>query len=190
MTRRHLISILFAIVLLWSPAQPAARAEQSNEYKVKAALIFKFLQFVEWPGDSAPPGSAPAGTSAPADHGAIVIATVGKDPFDGALEQTVAGKLVGGKHLVVKHFANVGEVEKCQVLFVSSSAGAEFAGALSKTGPVGVLTVGETEQFLDEGGIIRIFEQDGKLRFEISQDAAARARIQISSKLLRLAKLR
>jgi uncharacterized protein DUF4154 len=185
MTRRYLISILFTTVLLWSPAQRSVRADQSNEYKVKAALIFKFLQFVEWPGDS-----APAGASAPADRGAIVIATVGKDPFEGALEQTVAGKLVAGKHLLVRHFANAGEVEKCQVLFVSSRAGAEFAGALSKAGPVGLLTVGETEQFLDEGGIIRIFEQDGKLRFEISQDAAARARIQISAKLLRLAKLR
>jgi hypothetical protein len=185
MIRRSFISIVLATTAVWLIGPAPALGDPSNEYKVKAALIFKFIQFVDWPGDGGPP---PA--SAPSDRDTIVIATVGQDPFDGALEQTVTGKSVGGKRVIVKHFASAGQVEKCQVLFVSSGGGAELARTLSKIGPVGLLTVGETEQFLVDGGIIRIFEQDGKLRFEISQEAAARARIQISAKLLRLAKLR
>jgi hypothetical protein len=176
MTRRRFILFLLTSACLAGFAVTTARGGEA-EYKVKAALIYKFLQFVEWPKE---------------DEGAksVVIATLGKDPFDGALEQVMAGKIVDGKPVVVRHFATAADVEKCQVLFTGAGGEGELARVFKRQEPVGLLSVGETEQFLSAGGIIRIFEQDGTLKFEISQDAAARARLRISAKLLRLAKPR
>ena len=156
-----------------------APADEPNEYRVKAALILKFIQFVEWPKDD---GGA--------NQNSIVVATVGKDPFDGALEQIVAGRQVAGKPVAVKHFGEANDVERCDVLFVAAQSDGELDKALRKRGPVGILTVGESEQFLSSGGVIRVFPQGGTMRFEISQEAAAKAKLQISSKLMRLAKPR
>ena len=177
MTRRRFIAILIAVLLMAGLRPVPARADEPTEYKVKAALIYKFIQFVEWPKD--------------ANQGSIlVVATVGKDPFEGALEQIVGGKQVGGKTIVIKHYGSAGEVEKCQVLFVAAESEQELGGTLRKQGPVGLLTVGEGDQFLSDGGVIRIYTQGGTLRFEISQEAAAKGQLQISAKLLRLARPR
>ncbi len=156
-----------------------APADEPNEYRVKAALILKFIQFVEWPKDG---GGA--------NQNSIVVATVGKDPFDGALEQIVAGRQVGGKPVAVRHFGEANDLERCDVLFVATASDGELSKSLRRRGPVGILTVGESEQFLSDGGVIRIYTQGGTMRFEISQEAASRAKLQISAKLLRLAKLR
>jgi len=176
MIRKRLIAILIALLLAAGLRPVVARADEPTEYKVKAALIYKFIQFVEWPKD--------------ANQKSIVVATVGKDPFEGALEQIVGGKQVGGKTIVIKHYGSAGEVERCQVLFVAAESEQELGGTLRKQGPVGLLTVGEGDQFLADGGVIRIYTQGGTLRFEISQEAAARGQLQISAKLLRLAKPR
>jgi hypothetical protein len=180
MTRAYSIRIVIAVALAAGLGPTPARAGESNEYKIKAALIFKFIQFVEWPKEAGPA----------AGQNSIVVATLGKDPFEGALEQVMAGKVVDGKAVVVRHYAAAGDVEKCQVLFAGAQGEGELAKVLKRQEPVGLLTVGETEQVFSAGGVIRIFEQENMLRFEISRDAAARARLRISAKLLRLAKLR
>jgi uncharacterized protein DUF4154 len=176
MKRRRFILLLTAVALTAALRPSPAPADEPNEYKVKAALIAKFIQFVEWPDE--------------AEQKSIVVATVGRDPFDGALEQFIGGRHVAGKPVIVKHFGSASEMEKCQVLFVPADSDDELAKSLRKQGPVGMLTVGETDRFLSDGGVIRIFTQGGTMRFEISQEAAARGRLQISAKLLRLAKPR
>src|SRR5579859_3321419 len=108
MTRRRFIPALTMSLLVAGVAMAPAPADESNEYRVKAALIFKFIQFVEWPKDG--------------NQKSIVVATVGKDPFDGALEQILAGKQVGGKTIVVKHYGSANDMEKCQVLFVAAES--------------------------------------------------------------------
>lgn len=179
--RRSILTLVAALAAVLShPA--AARAEAAPEYRVKAAFIYNFLQFIEWPGE--------AGGKAPEPRGPVVVATVGRDPFDGELERAMAGKSVGGRAVLVKHFANAADVERCHVLFVGAGSEDALRKVMANLGPVGLLTVGESDEFLGEGGVIAFFQAQNKLGFQISQEAAARARLQISAKLLRLAKLR
>jgi hypothetical protein len=167
-----LASLGFALSFLAAPAMGASR-----EYQLKAAFLYNFVQFVQWPAGMFADAKAP-----------IVLATVGPDPFDGALDTAVAGKTVGGHPLVVKHFAAAGDVGKCQLLFVPAGSADQFAAARRNAGPAGVLTVGEADAFLKDGGIIRFYQEDNRLRFEINQEAATKAGLQISAKLMRLAK--
>jgi hypothetical protein len=171
---RSLLTAAFASVLLAFASRAGAA---SREYQLKAAFLYNFAQFVEWP----------AGTFADAKS-PIVLATVGPDPFEGALDAAVSGKTIGGHPLVVKHFAAAADVGKCQLLFVPAGSADQFAAALHNAGPAGVLTVGESDAFLKDGGIIRFYQEDNRLRFEINQPAATKAGIQISAKLMRLAK--
>lgn len=171
-------SILISLATLLVAALPAVgRGSAANEYQVKAAFLYHFVEFTEWPS------SAFANKQAP-----IVVATLGADPFHGSLEQACAGKSISGRMLVVKHFSKATDVRDCQVLFIASGSDDEFPTALAASGPAGLLTVGETERFMSAGGIIRFYEEDNRVRFEINSAAAARAHLQISAKLLRLAK--
>jgi hypothetical protein len=158
---------------------PTARADEpSREYQVKAAFIYNFVQFVEWPQ-----------TAFSSDSDPITIGVVGGNPFGDALERAVSGKVIGGRSLTVKYFADARDLGPCQVLFVNSSD-ADFMQAIhEKLKGKSVLSIGEPEQFPWTGGVIRFYEEDNRVRFEINLEAAEAARLKISSKLLRLAKI-
>jgi hypothetical protein len=152
------------------PAAAARAQEASLEYRVKAAYLFNFTKFVDWPAN-APPADAP-----------LTICVAGTSPFGHTLEETVRGELVSGRALTTRV---VREPDGCHVLFIPKRVAA--APLLRQAGTRPILTVGESEEFLRDGGVINFVMQDGKVRFEISQDAAARAQLRISSRLLRLA---
>lgn len=158
---------------------PIGRAEAPREYQLKAAFIYNFVQFVDWPSGAFPDRTAP-----------FVLATVGDDPFQGALDRAVSGKAVGGHALVVRHFARGPDVKGCQLLFVPEGQEEQFAAALQKLASAPVLTVGETEGFARQGGMIRFYEEDNRLRFEINPAAAQKVGLRISSRLLKLARIR
>lgn len=180
MAQRHERTLLALSLWLFAAlAPPTARADATREYQLKAAFLHHFAQFVEWPPGTFSDEKAP-----------IVIATLGADPFEGELDRVVAGKTVGGRRVVIKHFPKATEIQQCQLLFVGAASDGLLTDAMQKLGRVGVLTVGETDKFMDNGGIIRFYPEDNRVRFEISQEAAARARLRISAKLLRLAKPR
>jgi len=148
------------------------------EYAVKAAFIYNFTQFITWPDDVLPAADAP-----------FVIATVGGDPFAGALEQAMQGKTVGNRPIVVKHFAGADDIGPCQVLFVPATADADLAADLTKVGKNPILTVGESQPFLDAGGCIRMFVEDARMRFAIDPDVAVAARLKIAARLMQLARI-
>jgi len=146
-----------------------------DEYGVKAAFLFNFAKFVEWPADA---------FAAP-DAG-LVLCVAGASGVDAAVQETVKGKLVNGRPIEVKRVAE-GEVRGCHLLFIADGrdrAAALMEGARSSS----VLTVGETPGFTQLGGVINFTTEDSKVRFEINEDAARKARLKISSKLLSLAK--
>ncbi|HXE54607.1 MAG TPA: YfiR family protein [Tepidisphaeraceae bacterium] len=174
--RRFILTLLLNLVAAW-PAAVLAQADGPKEYEVKAAFIYHFIQFTEWPAGSFANKQSP-----------IVLATVGRDPFGGALEQICAGKSISGRVLVVKHFTSAADVKPCQVLFIAASSDGEMSGALKSAGSEGLLTVGETDRFVASGGIVRFYAENNRVRFEINQEAAERAHLRISAKLLRLAK--
>ena len=153
-------------------AEPVA---ETLEYPVKAAYVYKFAHFVEWPGTG--------GTASP-----LLIGVLGDDLFGGALDRAVAWKTVGGRRLVVRRFRNPEELEECAIVFVAGSA-TGLDAILSKTARWPSLTVGESEGFTQAGGMIRFFVDDNRVRFEVNLPAAESAGLRLSSRLLTLARV-
>jgi hypothetical protein len=154
-------------------AQKASSA--AREYQLKAAFLYNFAKFIEWPRESFPTADAP-----------FVLCVRGDDPHAADMEGVLRGKTVAGRPLHVRLLQRAAEIGACHVLFVSGDDAARVDFALRERRS-GVLTVGESADFLRRGGIIRLMLEDGKVRFEISPAAGEEAALRISSKLLKLA---
>jgi len=151
-------------------------AQRSLEYEVKAAFLYNFVQFVEWPADTLPAGEP------------FRLCLAGENPFGGVLERTVAGEQAAGRPIAVEVLAADGAPSRCQVLFVPRSQASRTAALLRATGAAAVLTVGESPRFLEVGGLINFVVEGGHVRFDINAEAAAARDLRISSKLLRVAR--
>jgi hypothetical protein len=154
-----------------------AKAQSDNEYQIKGAFLYNFAKFVEWPA-----------AAFNDDNAAFIFGIVGEDPFGSALDQTINGKTINGRQLVITRLKWGQNLRGCQILFVSSSERSHLAQILGSLSGASVLTVGEMAQFSQQGGIIRFMMEENKLRFEINTEAAAGAGLKVSSKLLTLAK--
>jgi hypothetical protein len=163
-------------LLVWLCLPPLARSVDELpplEYRVKAAFLLNFTKFVEWPAAAFADDRAP-----------FRICVLGEDPFGSVLDQMVKDEVMGGRRLMVQRISRPPEPKSCQVVFVSRQEKATPPAL----GP-GVLTVGEGEEFLREGGMIAFVIENRRVRFDISQKAAAGARLTISSRLLNVARL-
>ena len=156
-----------------------AQAEMAaiNEYEVKAAFLYKFAKFVEWPPEAFGSATDPVG-----------ICVLGQDPFGRALDDAVNGKAFHGRAFVVRQISEIRQAARCQILFVSSSERKRYGAILGEL-RTGVLTVGETDAFAEQGGIVNLKLESGRVRIQINLNAAEQARIRISSKLLGLAQI-
>ena len=170
MTTRAAVTRVAAVIAILFGGTAAAQ-NVSLEYQVKAAYLFNFTKFVDWPEHVMPVGEP------------ITICVAAPGPFGKTLEETVRGELVAGHPLTTRV---VRDAAGCHVLFVPEGVTAAPLLRDARTAPV--LTVGESAEFLRDGGVVNFVMDDGKVRFEISQDAAARAQLRISSRLLRLAR--
>lgn len=176
--RRLLVPVAVLLVAIATGVGPAAAQDQVPlEYQVKAAFLYQFLSFVEWPA------AALAGT-----RDTMVVGVVGETPMAAALEP-LAGKPVRGRSLVVRPLRDLKSPGVLHVLFAGASARNRVASALQAVKGTSVLTIGETEGFARLGGMINFVIVDGKVRFEINPRAAEEAQLRISSKLLRLARI-
>ncbi|MCC7014189.1 MAG: YfiR family protein [Planctomycetes bacterium] len=158
-------------------AQSSAQAGQS-EYQVKAAVLFKFVGYVKWPEKAFKDASDP-----------IVVAVVGPDPFGSLIDNAFKDKLVGGRKLVVKRFKTTADIERCHVLFVVDAESPKLPQILEKTKGSQVLVVCETSGAAEKGASINLGIENKKMRFEINKEAAKRCELEISSELLKLAKI-
>jgi len=170
---RHLAFAL-AAAMVFQVAAPA----QEGEYQVKAAFLFNFAKFVDWPMQT---------FRTPADP--IVICVLGENPFGNAIEETISGKSVGGRTLSVRQISDSQHPWNCQILFVNSSALNEFRALIGRIKGAGVLSVGEAEGFAADGGVINLRVERGNVRLEINVAAAEYTNIRISSRLLSLAEV-
>jgi hypothetical protein len=166
--------LVVALLLTVSPGRGLAESPTSLEYKVKGAFLLNFAKFTKWPAEEF------AATNTP-----VTIGIVGEDPFGSSLDQLVAGETIGSRPIVVKRLKPADDLSRCQILFVPKST--PVTDVLKHLGP-SVLTVGESDGFLDAGGVIRLLVDDKKVRFEVNLDAAQRAHLSISSQLLKLAR--
>jgi hypothetical protein len=167
-------SVLLVMFLLARPVLPQMRAT-AGEYQVKAAFLLNFTKFIEWPATAFEDSRSP-----------IAICLFGDDPFDGALNQLVEGEVVNGRKLAVRKIRQAPAPKTCQVVFVGKPE-KEGARILAGLGP-GVLTVGEGEGFLRDGGMIAFVLENHRVRFEIKQSTASNAELNLSSRLLNVAK--
>lgn len=159
------------LMALLATAQPAVAAP--TEYDLKAAFLVNFVRFVEWP----------EGT--PDEAGIVVVAP---DPFGRHLDDTVKDASLPTP-LPVRRLGGGDSVPAARILFVGKASGTSGLAALAAAGP-STLTVGETEEFLARGGIVRLTLVSGRMRIEINVDAAERSGLRIPSRLMQLATLR
>ncbi len=167
------VVIVACIILLAGP--PLASQDAAVEYQVKAAFLYNFAKFVEWPNQVFP-----------SRESALTICLVG-DPFQGAVERTIQGELWNGRPLAVRRIDSASDVRGCHVVYVSRAAAQKNMEILMAAASAPILTVGETDDFIRAGGIIRFTEAGRRIRFEINPDAADRVSLRVSSRLLRLA---
>lgn len=163
-----------ALLTLIPPATVAADA--LTEHEVKAAFVYNFVKFVDWPPSKLNPGDE-----------RIFLCVVGEDAVVGRLEADVDGKVVRGKRLTVARLHLGDGLQHCHVLFVGHTYEFDRTAVLDEVRDAHVLTVGDSEDFAVRGGMINFRMQDRKVRFEINAAAAQRADLRISSQLLKLA---
>jgi YfiR/HmsC-like len=163
-------------VLLLSSLALAAPAPA--EYQVKAVFLFNFTQFVDWPEQAFADPRAP-----------FVIGVLGRDPFGSALDEVVRGETVNGRPLVVERYRNVGELKRCQILFIDRTVGAEADRTLQSLLRQNTLTVTDFAAPTPSTEIIRFLNEGKKIRLRINVDSARDAGLTISSKLLRPAEV-
>ena len=167
----------FAVVLGMILAV-CARGQAIDEYQVKAAFLYNFAKFVEWPPQTFKNSSEP-----------IKVCVLGQDPFGRTLEEAVRGKQIEGRALLVRNISDARQAGNCQILFVSFSERKRLPSILVGIKAASILTVGEVEGFTAEGGVVNFRLENGRVRIEINVQAAEQSRLRISSKLLSLAQI-
>lgn len=172
------VFVLMGLAGMGNLGAVSANAQGPGEYQVKAAFLYNFTKFIEWPAGISRGGGD-----------SLMVCVMGEDPFDHALEQVVKGKNLNGKAFEVRHVSNVQEARSCQVLFVGSSERRKVRSILEGLKGASVLTVGDTPGDAKQGCIIDFLIEDSKVRFEINVGAADLANLKVSSKLLSLAKV-
>ncbi|HYG02704.1 MAG TPA: YfiR family protein [Chryseosolibacter sp.] len=163
------------LMLCFAFASIISRGQTPYEYQVKAVFIYNFLHFVEWPPES---------LGEPGDP--FIVAVVGDNVFGTSLAEVLKDETIKGHPVILKHGANIEEVGKSHMLFLSPSYVETNAKDIQKLSGEPVLTVSDSEDFMDYG-VVRFFKQNEKIKLEINQEAATNAGLVISSKLLRLA---
>jgi hypothetical protein len=151
------------------------RGKLTREYDLKAAFLFNFAHFIEWPADTFASPNTP-----------IIIGVLGDDPFGPILDKIVEGETVQNRKLVIKRSRQVDDLKDCQVLFISKSEKDRVPQILASLDDASVFTVGEMEGFAQHGGVTNFFLQGKRVRFEINLEAARRRGLKISAQLLDL----
>jgi hypothetical protein len=159
-------------------ASIAAENSSSTEYQVKAAYLYNFTKFIDWPATNFTSADAP-----------LVIGIIGEDPFGKTLDDLVKGENVRGHPLVVKRLEAGDDWRGCQVLFISQTEKNQMPALLQQLKSNPVLTVGDSSGFAEQGGMINFVIVQEKVKLEINPEAATEAGLQISSKLLKLARI-
>jgi YfiR/HmsC-like len=155
-----------------------AQDTASTEYQVKAAYLFNFAKFVEWPTGAFRSPNSP-----------LVICVLGLNPFGSDLEGSIAGKTVGGHRLKISNLPHGLDASSCQIVFIASSEKGQMREILQSLTGASVLTVGDTSGFTDDGGMINFVLEGERVRFEANVDAAEHAHLRLSARLLTVAKL-
>lgn len=174
---RKRMRLLFRLLLAVPLFTAAGIRGQSRptQYQVEATYLYNFSQFVAWPASQSAAGNS------------FNICVLGQDPFGPALETILGDETVAGKSVVVKRIPTPQEGVNCRVLFISSSEHGRLKEILTTLGGASVLTVSDLPEFTQRGGMIQFLLVEDRVRFEVNLAAAERARLTLSSELLKVA---
>jgi len=154
-----------------------AQGEASKEYQVKAAFLFNFAQFVEWPTNTFTNTEEP-----------FTIGILGADPFGQALDDTVQGETIQKHKMLIRRSPRIEDLQSCQIVFICKSEKTRVTEIMSKLG-TRILTVSEVQGFTSHGGVINFYLEGSKVRFEINPVSARHEGLKISSQLLSVGKV-
>jgi hypothetical protein len=162
----------FVVCLLCASS---AQAQDVTEPSLKAAFVYNFAKFIEWPSDALPAAAS------------FTACVLGDGPVLDALERTVKGRLLSGHSVSVSRVTANGPLRSCHLLYVSGLTAAQVSAIVTAVKGAPVLTISDIDDFTPLGGIARVFVEDGRMRFELNLDRAKLSRLDLSSKLLTLA---
>lgn len=166
------LTIFLPVTWLWQ-----AHAQEVPEYQLKAAFLYNFAKFIEWPQTAFKDSST-----------SFVIGILGDDPF-GENINFIKSKKVKNRKLEVKNFKTIKDLKTCQILFVSSSEKKQLPEIFNAVKDSTMLTVSDMDSFIESGGIIRFVLEDETLGFTINAEAVKQAEFKISSQLLKFGQL-
>ena len=168
--------LALAAMLALTPSIAAGNAaETATDIAVKAAFLYNFARFGEWP-------ALPAGAT-------MILCVEGDDKVAAALVETVRGQQINGHALDVRRAQDSADWKTCHLLFLADASARRLAGGLDAIKTLPVLTVSDGKNFSDSGGIIELYIDSGRMRFAINVDAAEGSGLRISSRLLGLARI-
>ncbi|HVW20604.1 MAG TPA: YfiR family protein [Opitutaceae bacterium] len=177
--RRARLRLALALAAAAAVAAPlGGAAEVSREYQVKAAFLYNFAQFVEWPARAFPTADAP-----------LTIGILGDDPFDGVLDEILRGEVLHGHRVRVRRAQHEEELADCQLVFISQSEKPRLARIMARLAPRPVLTVSEVAGFAQQGGMVNFYREGSRVRFELNPAAARREGLRFSSQLMSVGKI-
>ncbi|MGA3132655.1 MAG: YfiR family protein [Terracidiphilus sp.] len=171
-----MLALLWVVALALEALQPACAQPATDEYKVKAAFLFHFAQLVDWPSGSFN-----------AEDQSFNLCIFDDEPHRQALQSTLEGSPLGTRLVHVRLLNQMQSAQGCSLFFLSRDESLHQNAILKNLRDQPVLTVGEADNFLLEGGIIRLHLDQGKIRFDINVGAAESSHLKISSRLLLLA---
>jgi hypothetical protein len=150
-------------------------APAPTDSEVKAAFLCGFAEFVDWPS---------LGKTDP-----VTIGILGQDTFGPLLDETVKNRALQTRAIVLRRISTLEEALRCQIVYVSGSEKRKLEESLRVLGRASILTVSDIENFAERGGMIGFRIEEKRVRFSVNTEAADRAGLQISSRLLKLARL-
>jgi hypothetical protein len=161
---------------MWLMFMCFAQAQNVSQYEVKAAMLYRFAQFMDWPTNQVTATNAP-----------LVFGIAGQDPFGTSIDTVLKGQKIGQRAILIERQPQPVIPTSCHLLFLSNSLGGETDKTISSLRTNAVLLVGESDDFTRKGGHVRLYLEESKIRFEINIAALERSGLKMSPQVLKLA---
>jgi hypothetical protein len=178
-TRIVVIGILATAMVASGASPEPTQSQTKSEYALKAVFLYNFCRFIEWPKSE---------FASPTDP--IIIAVIGEDPFGPLLEEAVRRETVRGHPIKIERLRKPESIGHCHLLFISQSEVGRMDAILAAVTGKSVVTVGETDAFLDQGGMIALTAERNRIGLHINPLLLRAANLDVSSKLLRVAQVK
>lgn len=167
-------AVVRAVLVLLVQGVSWAQPSVTTEYQLKAAFLFNFLQFVDWPANAFNSAEQP-----------VAMCLLGPDPFGADLDALIAGERIDGRPIEVRRLQSVDAASACQLVFLNLRSPQALRAAIERLKGLPVLTVSDVTTFSGQGGMIEFVMREDRVRLRVNLRAASEAQLRLSSKLLR-----